>query len=79
MTHHMSRPQSTFVIRLWREQGGKEAGSVQEWQGRIEHLQSGEGITFRHWDQLLEFMQHLGVSLELPEAAVESQDRSEEK
>jgi hypothetical protein len=50
-------PASTFVIRFWRE----GPGTAGRWRGRIEHLQSGQGISFLDLADTLAFIQSLGV------------------
>jgi hypothetical protein len=48
---------STFVIRFWREWSA--AGP--RWRGRIEHVQSGESVTFLDLDEMLDFVRRIGV------------------
>jgi hypothetical protein len=45
----------SFVIRVWQEPREIE-GAGPEWRGRIEHVQSGEGVYFRSLDKLVEFI-----------------------
>lgn len=53
-------PVSTFVIRFWREWSA--AGS--RWRGRIEHVQSGESVTFLGLGAVLAFIRRFGVMLD---------------
>lgn len=57
MSHHEEQPQNTFVIRFWWEWQGESSDRSRGWRGRIEHIQSGEGIAFRDMRQLLAFME----------------------
>jgi hypothetical protein len=47
----------TSVVRFWREGSGD--GSL--WQGHIEHLQSGEGVSCLDLEGVLASIQDLGV------------------
>jgi hypothetical protein len=59
----------SFLIRLWREAtlhqsasppelGGTEGGQegAPDWQGEVEHIQTGERWTFSTLDELLGFL-----------------------
>ncbi len=48
---------ATFVVRFWREWSAGEP----LWRGRIEHVQSGQAVSFRDIEGLLEFLQRFGV------------------
>lgn len=55
---------ASFLIRLWREappplelrgtEGGREESP--DWQGEVEHIQTGECWTFGTLDELLDFL-----------------------
>jgi len=47
-----SPPLNTFIIRFWREQGAEGA----RWHGQIQHVQSGERISFADEETLLSFI-----------------------
>ncbi len=60
---------ASFLIRVWREAtpphfhslpelGGTEGGrgGVSDWQGEVEHIQTGERWTFSSLDGLLSFL-----------------------
>jgi hypothetical protein len=47
----------TFVVRFYRE---TSAGGVR-WRGRIEHVQSGAGVSFLDLDGMLAFMHQFDV------------------
>jgi hypothetical protein len=49
---------STFVVRFWREWTGTES----RWRGRIEHVQSGRRADFLCLDDMLGFLQQMGVA-----------------
>ncbi len=57
MPHHTQQSQHTFVIRFWWERGRGDSGREMGWRGRIEHVQSGEGMTFQEVHQLLVFIE----------------------
>jgi hypothetical protein len=50
-------PVSTFVVRFWREW----SAIGPRWRGRIEHVQSGESAAFLGVDEMLEFVQRIGI------------------
>jgi len=54
MNHPSAGPTSTqtFVVRFWREWSGAES----RWRGRVEHVQSGQGVAFSDMEQMKEFM-----------------------
>lgn len=67
MSHHKQQSQHTFVIRFWWEwDRGDSADQRVGWRGRIQHVQSGEGITFREMHQLLAFIEGFIAPLPLP-------------
>jgi len=43
---------ATFVLRFWRERTAREV----RWRGRIEHVQSGEGVSFLDLKGMLSFI-----------------------
>jgi len=57
MDDHPEQPHNTFVVRFWREWHGEGSDQAIGWRGRIEHVQSGEGIAFREVRQLLTFIE----------------------
>lgn len=50
---------ATFVLRFWRE---TTAGEVR-WRGRIEHVQSGEGVAFLDLEGMLQFIRKFRVAI----------------
>lgn len=67
---------ASFLIRLWREatpplSGEGEGGEVSDWQGEVEHIQTGERWTFSTLDELLGFLRRQvkeAGALEKPES-----------
>lgn len=57
MTKPGGQPQNTFVVRFWREWQDEEVDRIARWRGRIEHIQSGEGMTFYEQQQMLAFIE----------------------
>lgn len=57
MPGHAELPQNTFVVRYWWEWQGEGPDRTMGWRGRIEHVQSGEGMTFHEAYQLLAFIE----------------------
>lgn len=54
----VDQPQNTFVVRFWREwRTADDTEQMPGWRGRIEHVQSGEGMMFRDLCQLLAFIE----------------------
>ena len=65
---------ASFLIRVWRdatpphspyppELGGAEGGT--DWQGEVEHIQTGERWSFSTLDELLGFLRRQAESLEV--------------
>lgn len=71
MPDYTAQPQNTFVVRFWREWGGTDAEQTPGWHGRVEHVQSGEGMAFRDTRQLLAFMERFVAPLSAPLSGVE--------
>ncbi|GAB4478237.1 MAG: hypothetical protein Kow0088_17910 [Anaerolineales bacterium] len=57
MSKTIEQPQNTFVVRFWREWREDDTDRVVGWRGRIEHIQSGEGMTFSGARQMLAFIE----------------------
>lgn len=53
-------PNSTFVIRFWREW----SATAGRWRGRIEHVQSGQQADFVKLERIIEFVQGFGIIIE---------------
>lgn len=51
-------PDSIFVVRFQRERSA--AGP--RWRGRVEHVQSGESVTFLDLDEMLFFFHRFGAT-----------------
>ncbi len=48
---------TTFVVRFWREW----SGDALRWRGRVEHVQSGQGMSFLDMKGLLDFFGRFGI------------------
>ncbi len=57
MPGRTEQPQNTFVVRFWWEWQGEGSEKARSWRGRIEHVQSGERMTFSEARQLLAFIE----------------------
>jgi len=51
---------NTFVVRFWRE--WTAAGP--RWRGQIEHIQSGESVSFLHLDAMLALIRRFGIMVD---------------
>ena len=52
-----STPTMTFVLRFWREWSGPES----RWRGRVEHVESGQSVSFLEIEGLLRFLEQFGI------------------
>ena len=52
----MTTEYASFLVRLWREAGADATAPVADWQGEIEHIQSGHRWTFGTLDETLDFL-----------------------
>lgn len=66
MSERAQQPQNTFVVRFWWERREEGADHPIGWRGRIEHVQSGEGMTFYEARQLLAFIERFVAPLSSP-------------
>jgi hypothetical protein len=46
----------SFLVRLWREPRSELPETSADWQGKVEHIQSGERWAFCTIDELLDFL-----------------------
>jgi hypothetical protein len=46
----------SFLVRLWRDLEPQPPESTADWQGEVEHIQSGRRSTFNGLDELLDFL-----------------------
>ena len=53
---------TTFIVRFWRDW----TGSTSRWRGRVEHVQSGQQVSFLKIDDLLGFFERFGIGGEDP-------------
>lgn len=49
----------SFLVRLWHEAAPEDSGPGAEWQGEIEHIQSGQRWQFSNLDELLSFLRRM--------------------
>ena len=47
---------ASFLVRLWREDDPQRPGRLGDWQGEVEHIQTGQRWTFTTLDELLGFL-----------------------
>jgi hypothetical protein len=50
---------ASFLVRLWRAEDPKWPARFGDWQGEVEHIQSGQRWTFVRLDELLGFLRRL--------------------
>jgi hypothetical protein len=50
------------VLRFWREWSDAKG----HWRGRIEHVQSGQGVDFLDLEGVLDFVRDQGVMMDSP-------------
>jgi hypothetical protein len=46
----------SFLVRMWHEEDPERPGRFGEWQGEVEHIQSGRHWTFTGLEELLDFL-----------------------
>jgi len=69
MSGHTEPPQNTFVVRFWWEWRAEGSEPGRAWRGRIEHVQSGGGISFCDVDVMIAFIaQFIPLSVDKPSA-----------
>lgn len=66
MSGHIKQSQSTFIVRFWWEWQAEDPDQTMVWRGRIEHVQSGEGMSFHDASQLFAFIKRFVTALSLP-------------
>jgi hypothetical protein len=69
---------SVFLVRLWTDEGGEERASgaavapLDRWQGRIQHVITGEAHSFGDWTTLIEIFNRM-----LPAPGTAASDQSD--
>jgi len=58
MSKYNEQPINTFIVRFWWNRQGEGLDQSMHWHGRVEHIQSGERMNFRHSQQLINFIEH---------------------
>ena len=46
----------SFLVRMWREEDPERPGRFGDWQGEVEHIQSGRHWTFVRLEEMLDFL-----------------------
>lgn len=49
------RHDGSFIIRIWWERGGEEAG---HWRGWIQHVRNGNHVYFTNLRDMADFIEH---------------------
>ena len=57
---------ASFLVRLWREGDAELPAPAADWQGEVEHIQSGRRWTFSTLEELLDFLQRPAKAPEAP-------------
>lgn len=57
MSERPEQPPNTFVVRFWWKWQGEDPNQTMGWHGRIEHVQSGEGMAFLDVRQMVAFIE----------------------
>lgn len=55
-TEFLERQYASFLVRLWRRPGAAPGDASGEWQGEVEHIQSGERWAFGSAQELYHFL-----------------------
>ncbi len=50
---------ASFLVRLWREDDPEQPGRFGDWQGEVEHIQTGRRWAFARLDELLDSLRRL--------------------
>jgi len=66
---------ASFLVRLWREPDLEQPEAVANWQGEVEHIQSGRHRTFDTLDEALGFVRRQTVA---PDEASQTPGKREE-
>jgi len=66
MPGHTEQSQNTFIVRFWWKWQVEDPDRTMTWCGRVEHVQSGEGMTFIDVRQLLTFIERFVAPLSSP-------------
>ena len=51
------QPRSSFVIRIWWEEGGTPGDSQPIWRGWVQHVRSGDEVFVQDAEGLLSFIE----------------------
>ena len=64
MTQKIEFAYASFLIRLWRQTGPLNLDHPAEWQGEVEHIQSGKRWKFNALADLLDFLRQQADEME---------------
>ena len=56
----------SFLVRLWHETAAEDSGPGADWQGEIEHIQSGQRCEFGNLDELLGYLRRMTENPDVP-------------
>jgi hypothetical protein len=59
---------TSYLVRLWQEADEDPASEASQWQGEVEHVQSGERLAFSGLDALPALLQRHTERLQQPPA-----------
>jgi hypothetical protein len=57
---------ASFLVRLWRSAEPRSTGSTDDWQGEVEHIQSGRRSGFTSRAELWEILCRLRDTCQVP-------------
>jgi len=62
---------ASFLVRLWREDDPQRPGRLGDWQGEVEHIQTGRRWAFAGLDELVGFLRRQAEDAEAWGASAE--------
>ncbi len=54
----------SFIVRLWRENIPPHMSNIADWEGEIEHIQSGRRWRFHSLAELMAFFQNVNLAVD---------------
>jgi len=67
----LSKSNTSFVVRIWWEEGEAEPDRQRFWRGWVQHVRSGEAAYVEDVERLLDFIERWTGSLRGPQASAE--------
>jgi len=58
---------SSFVVRIWREQAGRQGDCLPIWRGWVQNTRLGEAAYVKNLAELISFMEHWTGKLSSPD------------